>query len=54
MRQQGGTVIVQDERSAEHAGMPRAAVRAGPVDRVLPLEAIAGALRELVGAGAPA
>ena len=49
MRRQGGIVIVQDEPSAAFTGMPRAAVAAGAVDRVLPLGAIAGALRDLVG-----
>lgn len=51
LRRYGGTVIVQDEDSAEYPGMPRAATQAGPVDRVLPLEAIAGALGELLAAG---
>ena len=52
MRRQGGTVIVQDLVSAAFDGMPRAAVRAGVVDRVLPLGDIAGALEGLVGTGA--
>lgn len=52
MRKYGGTVIVQDEQSAEFPGMPRAAVQAGIVDRVLPLEAIAPVLVELVSRGA--
>jgi two-component system, chemotaxis family, protein-glutamate methylesterase/glutaminase len=43
-----GTVIVQDQRSAEHAGMPGAAERTGVVDFVLPLEEIAPALHTLV------
>jgi two-component system, chemotaxis family, protein-glutamate methylesterase/glutaminase len=47
-----GTVIVQDPRSAEHAGMPGAAERTGVVDFVLPLEEIAPALHTLVS-GAP-
>jgi two-component system, chemotaxis family, protein-glutamate methylesterase/glutaminase len=50
VRRYGGTVIVQDD-SAEYPGMPRAATQAGPVDRVLPLDAIAGTLGELLGAG---
>ena len=49
MRRQGGIVIVQDEFSAAFTGMPRAALAAGTVDRVLPLGAIAGALRDLLG-----
>lgn len=44
----GGTVIVQDPASAEFAGMPEAAVAAGPVDFVLRLDEIAGALVTLV------
>jgi two-component system, chemotaxis family, protein-glutamate methylesterase/glutaminase len=48
----GGTVIVQDEASAEFFGMPGAALRTGLVDRVLPLDEIAPALVELtVGEG---
>lgn len=43
----GGTVIVQDEASAEFFGMPRAALRTGLVDRVLALDDIAPALVEL-------
>lgn len=52
MRRHGGTVIVQDEASSEFPGMPLAAMHAGRVDRVLPLKAIAGTLKELVGVGA--
>jgi two-component system chemotaxis response regulator CheB len=43
----GGTVIVQDEASSEFFGMPGAALRAGDVDHVLPLEEIAAALLRL-------
>jgi two-component system, chemotaxis family, protein-glutamate methylesterase/glutaminase len=53
MRRYGGTVIVQDERSAAFPGMPRAALQAGTVDRVLPLDIIAPTLIELVGSGDP-
>jgi two-component system chemotaxis response regulator CheB len=49
MRRHGGTIIVQDERSAEFTGMPHAAVQAGAVDRVLSLDDIPAALEELVG-----
>lgn len=51
----GGTVIVQEPASAEFAGMPEAALAAGPVDFVLRLDEIAGALVTLVmkGDGAP-
>jgi two-component system, chemotaxis family, protein-glutamate methylesterase/glutaminase len=51
MRRQGGMVIVQDLVSAAFGGMPRAAVGAGVVDRVLPLADIAGALEGLVRTG---
>ncbi len=44
----GGTVIAQDERSAEFFGMPGAAIGTGSVDVVLPLEEIAPALVTLV------
>jgi two-component system chemotaxis response regulator CheB len=47
VKEAGGTVIAQDA-SAEHAGMPTAAVASGAVDLVLPLEAIAGAIAEFV------
>ena len=51
IKKTGGTVIVQDMRSAEFTGMPEAAERTGTADFVLPLEEIAGALQTLVGAG---
>lgn len=44
----GGIVIVQSTESAEFSGMPSAALRAGPVDCVLPLEKIADMLVQLV------
>ena len=37
IKRHGGTVIVQDEASAEFFGMPGAAIRTGVADRVLPL-----------------
>jgi two-component system chemotaxis response regulator CheB len=43
----GGTVIVQNEATADFFGMPGAAIGTGGVDRVLPLDAIAPALIEL-------
>ena len=52
IKKMGGTVIVQDPRFAEHAGMPAAAERTGAVDFMLPLEEIASALHSLVS-GAP-
>jgi two-component system, chemotaxis family, protein-glutamate methylesterase/glutaminase len=44
----GGTVIVQDEASAEFFGMPSAAIRLGTPDFVLSLEEIAPTLEKLV------
>ena len=48
VKQNGGTVIVQDEKTSEFSGMPGAAIRTGCVDFVLPLEEIGGALVTLV------
>jgi len=47
----GGTVIAQDEKSAEFFGMPGAAVRTGSVDFILPLAEIPSALVTLVMRG---
>lgn len=47
----GGVVIVQDESTSEFFGMPRAAIAEGHVDRVLRIDAIAGALTDLAGVG---
>lgn len=47
VKQEGGTVIAQDEASSEFFGMPGAAIHTGAVDRVLPLREIAGYLVEL-------
>lgn len=52
VRRRGGTVIAQDPATAEHAGMPTAAVRTGCVDEVLPLERIAPRLVALAHAEA--
>jgi two-component system chemotaxis response regulator CheB len=49
VKQAGGFVIVQDEATSEFFGMPGAAIRAGLVDRILPLEAIAPALEAFTG-----
>jgi len=46
-----GTVIAQDEATAEFFGMPGAAIRSGSVDFVLPLDEIAMALVTLVMKG---
>jgi two-component system chemotaxis response regulator CheB len=47
LKAKGGYVIGQDEQSCVVYGMPRAAERAGLVDRELPLAEIPGALCEL-------
>jgi two-component system chemotaxis response regulator CheB len=49
VKQAGGIVIVQDQATSEFFGMPGAAIRAGLVDRILPLEDIAPALQALTG-----
>lgn len=51
IKKMGGTVIAQDEKSAEFSGMPAAAIQSGEVDFVLPLEEIASALVTLVMKG---
>jgi two-component system chemotaxis response regulator CheB len=38
----GGTVVVQNELTSEHFGMPQAAILTGKVDFVLPLDEISG------------
>ena len=48
IKQQGGTVIVQDPNSANFDGMPKAAVETSSVDFVLQLEEIAAKLSGLV------
>jgi two-component system chemotaxis response regulator CheB len=49
VRRSGGRVIAQDEKSCVVFGMPGAAVAAGLADWVLPLDAIADRLAEVVG-----
>jgi two-component system chemotaxis response regulator CheB len=44
----GGTVMVQDEKTAEFFGMPGAAIQTGNTDFILPLDEIAHALITLV------
>ena len=48
IKKMGGTVIAQDEKTAEFVGMPEAARETGAVDFVLPLSEIAAALQMLV------
>ena len=50
IKKMGGTVIAQDQNTAEFFGMPEAAQKTGAVDFVLPLEDIAPALEKLVRA----
>ncbi|MER5885199.1 chemotaxis protein CheB [Streptomyces sp. NPDC001941] len=45
VRARGGTVIVEDPRTAEFNGMPTAALGAGDADFVLPLGEISAAIR---------
>ncbi|HSO80470.1 MAG TPA: chemotaxis protein CheB [Chromatiaceae bacterium] len=50
----GGVTLAQDEATSVVFGMNREAILAGGVQRVLPLEAIAGELTRLAGgAGSP-
>ena len=51
IKKAGGTVIAQDEKTAEFPGMPAAAVQTGSVDFVLPLDEIAPALATLAAMG---
>lgn len=50
IKKMGGTVIVQDARNAEFAGMPEAAQATGLADFVLGLDEIAPALEKLCAA----
>ena len=45
----GGIVIVQDEATSQHFGMPGAAIAQGHADHVLPIEHIAGQIMSLTG-----
>ena len=44
IKQAGGHVLAQDEATSQYFGMPGAAILAGGVDEVLPLDAIAPAV----------
>ncbi len=48
----GGMVVVQDEATSTVWGMPGSIARAGLAHEILPLGAIGGALRGLIGGGA--
>lgn len=52
IKQNGGTVIAQDEKTSEFPSMPLAALQTGSVDFSLPLDEIAGALVTLAREGA--
>jgi len=51
IKKMGGTVIVQDQESAEFFGMPAAAIKSGHADFVLHLDEIPPALMALVAEG---
>lgn len=51
LKRHGCFVIAQDEATCVVYGMPKAAVEAGVVDEVLPLEAIAGRIASVVRSG---
>ncbi|MFJ9038857.1 chemotaxis protein CheB [Streptomyces sp. NPDC102406] len=48
VKEKGGTVLVQDPETADFHGMPKAAIRTGQADFVLPLTAIGPAITRLV------
>jgi two-component system chemotaxis response regulator CheB len=48
IKKMGGTVIVQDEKTAQFFGMPGAAIQTGHADFILPLDQIGSALVTLV------
>jgi two-component system chemotaxis response regulator CheB len=48
IKKMGGTVIAQEEETAEFSGMPHAAIETGSVDFILLLEEIPLALVSLV------
>lgn len=48
VKQAGGSVLAQDEATAEHFGMPGAAILTGAVDQVLPLRDIGAAVIDFV------
>jgi two-component system chemotaxis response regulator CheB len=54
VKDHGGTVISQDEASAQVSGMPRSAIETGDVDFILSLVDIAPTLEGLAAGGIPA
>jgi len=51
VKEQGGKVIAQDRHTSQDFSMPETSIKTGDVDFILPLNAIAPKLIELVGAG---
>ena len=51
IKEKGGKVIAQDRFTSQDFSMPETSIRTGDVDFILPLEAIAPKLIELVGTG---
>jgi len=51
IKEKGGRVIAQDRPTSQDFSMPETSIRTGDVDFILPLDAIAPKLIELVGAG---
>jgi two-component system chemotaxis response regulator CheB len=50
IKRAGGRVLAQDEATSQYFGMPGAAILAGGVDEVLPLDEIASAVLQWTGA----
>jgi two-component system chemotaxis response regulator CheB len=50
IKERGGTVIAQDRPTSQDFSMPETSIKTGDVDFILPLNAIAPKLIELVGA----
>ncbi|NGZ06474.1 MAG: chemotaxis-specific protein-glutamate methyltransferase CheB [Magnetococcales bacterium] len=53
IRERGGITLAQDEASSMIFGMNQAAIRAGAIQRILPLEAMAGEMIRLSRSGGP-
>ena len=51
IKEHGGTVIAQDRPTSQDFSMPETSIKTGDVDFILPLNAIASKLIELVGVG---
>jgi two-component system chemotaxis response regulator CheB len=48
IKSRGGYILAEAEETCVVYGMPRAVVEAGLADRIVPLEAMAGAIVDLV------